>query len=346
MTSSQAATEAGAVPAARVAPDGRPRHAARYAVPAGRHARRAPGPGGHQLRGRLLRRRRSVTLCLFDAAGAETQVPLRGLRRWRVAWLRARRRPGPGLRLPGRRALGPGPGPALQPGQAAARPVRPGGARRRYASGRRCSATTRPTPTSRAPWTPPGTCRAAWSSTPAFELERRRPAPPPVRGHGHLRGARQGLHHAPPGRARRTLRGTYAGLAPPRPPSGTCVDLGVTAVELLPVHQNVPEAVPGRAGPDQLLGLQHDRLSSPRTTATPRSGPGDAGGQVAEFKADGRRAARGRARGDPRRGVQPHRRGQRVGPDAVLPRARQPGLLPPGHGDPRAYYDTPAAATR
>ena len=37
------------------------------------------------------------------------------------------------------------------------------------------------------------------------------------------------------------LRGTYAGLAHPAA-IAHLVDLGVTAVELLPVHQNVPEA--------------------------------------------------------------------------------------------------------
>ena len=38
--------------------------------------------------------------------------------------------------------------------------------------------------------------------------------------------------------------------------------------------------------------------------------------------------ARGRARGAARRRVQPHRRGRRGRPDAVLPGTRQPGLLP------------------
>ena len=57
MTSSETTTAAGAVPAARAAPNGRPAAPARQPVPAGRHARRAPGPGGHELRARLQRRR-------------------------------------------------------------------------------------------------------------------------------------------------------------------------------------------------------------------------------------------------------------------------------------------------
>ena len=69
------------------------------------------------------------------------------------------------------------------------------------------------------------------------------------------------------------LRGTYAGLGH-EAAIAHLLDLGVTAVELLPVHQSVPEAFLAAAGPDQLLGLQHDRLSSRRTTATPpRCGP-------------------------------------------------------------------------
>ena len=40
----------------------------------------------------------------------------------------------------------------------------------------------------------------------AFSWRRRRTAQAPVRGHGHLRGARQGLHDASPGGAARTAR--------------------------------------------------------------------------------------------------------------------------------------------
>ena len=56
-----------------------------------------------------------------------------------------------------------------------------------------------------------------------------------------------------------TLRGTYAGLAIP-----ASIDylqkLGVTAVELLPVHQFVHDRRCVERGPAQLLGLQLDRL--------------------------------------------------------------------------------------
>ena len=57
-------------------------------------------------------------------------------------------------------------------------------------------------------------------------------------------------------------RGSYAGVAHP-----AVIEhlqrLGVTAVELMPVHQFVPEQSLVGARPDQLLGLQHDRLPRP-----------------------------------------------------------------------------------
>ena len=64
------------------------------------------------------------------------------------------------------------------------------------------------------------------------------------------------------------LRGTYAGLATPAV-TDYLRDLGVTAVELLPMHQFVSEPRAGRRGPDQLLGLQLASASSPRTRRTP-----------------------------------------------------------------------------
>ena len=113
--------------------------------------------------------------------------------------------------------------------------------------------------------------------------------------------------------------------------------LGVTAVELLPVHQFVDRPAPGRARADQLLGLQHHRLLRARRALRHRRPRGQ---QVAEFKTMVKRAARGRHRGDPRRGLQPHRRGQPPRADALLPRHRQRRLLPPRSAThPRYYID-------
>ena len=126
MTTNQATTTAGAVPAARVAPDARPAVAlpglpfplgatpGEYLGIAGTHFAIASSVAG------------SVTLCLFDAAGAETQIPVTD--NDADIWHAFVPGIGPGqaygYRV--RRALGPGPGPAVQPGQAAARPLRQG----------------------------------------------------------------------------------------------------------------------------------------------------------------------------------------------------------------------------
>jgi isoamylase len=79
------------------------------------------------------------------------------------------------------------------------------------------------------------------------------------------------------------LRGTYAGLAHPAA-IAHLVDLGVTTVQLLPVHQHVPESFLIQRGLTNYWGYNtigffapHDGYSvSARTTP---------GGQVAEFKA-------------------------------------------------------------
>ena len=105
------------------------------------------------------------------------------------------------------------------------------------------------------------------------------------------------------------LRGTYAGLGH-EAAIAHLLDLGVTAVELLPVHQSVPEAFLAGRGPDQLLGLQHHRLLRAARRLL-RRGPGRAPGRPGRrVQGHGRRAARRRARGAARRGVQPHRRGR------------------------------------
>ena len=97
----------------------------------------------------------------------------------------------------------------------------------------------------------------------------------------------------------------------------------------MPVHQFVHDAPPGRAGPAQLLGLQLDRLLRPAQRL--RRAAASGASRCSEFKPMVQGAARGRHRGDPRRGLQPHRRGQ-------PPRARRcrfkgidnAGLLPAG----------------
>ena len=59
-------------------------------------------------------------------------------------------------------------------------------------------------------------------------------------------------------------RGTFAALASPAV-IDYLIELGVTAVELLPIHAAVDERASGRARAAQLLGLQHDRLFRARS---------------------------------------------------------------------------------
>ena len=158
-------------------------------------------------------------------------------------------------------------------------------------------------------------------------VDRRRPAPAPLLRHDHLRGARQGVHHAPPRRARPHCAAPTPGSAH-EAAVGYLAGLGVTAVELLPVHQNVPGELPAPARADELLGLQHDRLlrAAPRLL---RGGAGRAARRPGRrVQGHGGRPARGGPRGAPRRRLQPHRRGRPHGPHALLPRPGQPRVLP------------------
>ncbi|MET0460448.1 MAG: glycogen debranching protein GlgX [Ilumatobacteraceae bacterium] len=79
------------------------------------------------------------------------------------------------------------------------------------------------------------------------------------------------------------LRGTYAGLAHPAA-IAHLVDLGVTTVQLLPIHQHVPESFRIERGLTHYGGYKTIGFFAPHDgySATARHTPG---GQVAEFKA-------------------------------------------------------------
>ena len=89
-------------------------------------------------------------------------------------------------------------------------------------------------------WRDGGHVRHRFSDTIIYEL--------------HVKGFTMSHPAIPP-----ELRGTYAGLGH-EAAIAHLLDLGVTAVELLPVHESVPEAFLLAARADELLGLQHDRL--------------------------------------------------------------------------------------
>jgi isoamylase len=80
------------------------------------------------------------------------------------------------------------------------------------------------------------------------------------------------------------LRGTYAGLAH-EAAIEYLVNLGVTAVELLPVHQNVPESFLVQRGLTNYWGYNTIGYFAPHNGYSAAVAAGQPGGQVAEFKA-------------------------------------------------------------
>ena len=221
MTSSQATTAAGAVPAARAAPDGRP--AAR--CPAGR-SRWAPRPASTSAS--RARTSRSPPASPTASPCACSTRPARKPRS-RCAdndadvWHAFVPGIGPGQAY-GYRVGGPwdpARGLRCNPAKLLLDPYAkaisgtvsfgPGGAR----PGR-----GRPRP-SRAPWTPSAHVPRSLVVDPAVRLAGRQPALVPLRGHGPLRDPRQGLHHAPPGHPARSCAGPTPAWAT-RPPSRTC----------------------------------------------------------------------------------------------------------------------------
>ena len=78
-------------------------------------------------------------------------------------------------------------------------------------------------------------------------------------------------------------RGTYAGLAHDAA-TGYLADLGVTAVELLPVHHNVPEQLLIDRGLTNYWGYNSIGFFAPHAGYSAAVAAGNPGGQVAEFK--------------------------------------------------------------
>ncbi len=128
---------------------------------------------------------------------------------------------------------------------------------------------------------------------PFFDWERRPPAQHAVRRHRHLRGARQGPHRAAPRRPRGDARHLRA-ASRTRRSSSTCRRSASPRSSCMPVHQFVNDTRSWTNGAAQLLGLQHDRRSSPRTTTYAATRPG-AASRSSEFKGDGQGAAPPRA---------------------------------------------------
>jgi isoamylase len=224
----------------------------------------------------------AMTLCLFDETGAETQIPLRdydagvwhgfvpGVGHGQAYGYRASGRYGPGLGLrcnPAKLLLDPYAraftgavtfGPEVlgydtgNPDKASAADSAPHMMRSLVVDDRfRWKASTHPA--------------VRYSDTVIYEA--------------HVKGFTMRHPRVPP-----RLRGTYAGLAHDAVVSHL-VDLGVTAVELLPVHENVPEAFLVERGLTNYWGYNTIGYFAPHQGYSAQVRAGRPGGQVAEFKA-------------------------------------------------------------
>jgi glycogen operon protein len=114
-------------------------------------------------------------------------------------------------------------------------------------------------------WTDGGPRRRRYSDTIIYEV--------------HVKGFTMCHPGVPP-----ELRGTYAGFGH-EAAVGYLTDLGVTAVELLPVHQNVPESFLPERGLTNYWGYNTIGFFAPHNGYSAAVRAGRPGGQVAEFKA-------------------------------------------------------------
>ena len=185
-----------------------------------------------------------VELCLIGERGKETRLTLPEVDGF--VWHGFLPGVQPGQRY-GYRVHGPyepSQGDRCNPGEAAARPVRQGGRRRDASATRRCSATTSTTPTaasttSRTPRTASGKTLISVVINPFFDWGQDRS--PQHEYHdtviyeAHVKGLTRQLEDVP-----EEIRGTYAGIGHPATIEHL-TRLGVTAIELMPVHQFVQD---------------------------------------------------------------------------------------------------------
>ena len=283
MTSSQTTTTtaAGAVPVPRAGPDGRP-----AALP-GRPFPLGATPGEHLgIAGTSFAVASSVatgvTLCLFDQAGTETRIPLRD--NDADIWYTFIPGTGPGQAY-GYRVAGPwdpARGLRCNPAKLLLDP---------YAKAVAGTVTFGPEVLGQDAADPdaPSTLDSARHvprslvTDPAFSWQDdNRPwyrYADTVLYEVHVKGFTMRHPGIPP-----ELRGTYAGLGH-QAATGYLRDLGVTTVELLPVHQNVPEAFLIGRELTNYWGYNTIGFLAPHNGYSAAVRAGRDGGQVAEFKA-------------------------------------------------------------
>ena len=134
---------------------------------------------------------------------------------------------------------------------------------------------------------------------------------------------------------REDLRGTYAGLASDEA-IAHLQELGVTAVELLPIHHIADEEFLVDAGLTNYWGYSLDRVPRAARALRVERPQRRAGARV---QGHGQGAPPRGHRGDPRRRLQPHRRGQPPRADALVQGHRQPSYYRLEPDDPRFYTD-------
>ena len=135
------------------------------------------------------------------------------------------------------------------------------------------------------------------------------------------------------------LRGTYAGLAH-EAALGHLVDLGVTTVELLPVHHSVPEAFLLERGLTNYWGYNTIGYFAPHAgySAAVRAGrPGRPGRRV---QGDGRRPARAGLEVILDVVFNHTAEGNQLGPTLCHRGLHNPGYYRLDPADPRHYVDT------
>ena len=277
---------------------------ARLAVPARRHLRRR----GHELRASSPRSPSASSCACSTRTAPRRASTLPERTAFVLARLPARRRPGPALRLPRARAVGPGARPALQPRQAAARPLRQGDrGRGRLGRGGVRLPLRRPRRRRERRSTARRSCRKSVVVRPVLRLGRRPAA-------AHAAGTRRSSTRPTSRASRSATRTSPRSCAAPTPGSPTRRRSSYLhgarrhrgrAAAGPPVR---PRRPPRRARAAQLLGLQLDRLL--RAAQRLRAVAGTRGEQVQEFKQMVKALHAAGHRGDPRRRLQPHRRGQ------------------------------------
>ncbi len=224
----------------------------------------------------------AVTLCLIADDGAEERLPLtqRDFGVWHGFVPGLLRRAA--VRLPRGRPVRPRAGAALRP-QTSSYSIRtPGPSPATSATDPRSTATRRTIRRTTAASTPPAASRWASSSTRAFDWgaddHPRTPLADSIIYEVHVKGFTMQHPDVPA-----ALRGTYAGLAHPAALQHL-VDLGVTAVELLPVHHSVTEPSVHAHGLVNYWGYNTLGFFAPHAAYSAAVRAGRPGGQVAEFK--------------------------------------------------------------